>query len=194
MVDDVVGAIPLDSSVIPAGESVTVSVTTFVDQTTTNTVTARALNGNSVCEAEDSLTVTVIPPPPPPPAPFGCEKPIDLLTMIWDGTQAIRVVAYKGPVGSEVLADIDNITPGDEVEISGFAGSPNDVLWEVFDAGTSDLIGESKFHLSCSDNEMNGPEDCGKREGNGKGNESGLINDWLLEGIVDNTATLDCTP
>ncbi len=130
----------------------------------------------------------------PPGGSFECSKPIDALTMIWDGSQSVRIKAWKGSVGSTLLEDQDNIVIGQEVTVTGFAGSPNDVIWELFAAGTSSKLGESKFHLSCSDSEMDGPEDCGKRQGDGKGNDSGLINDWLLEGMVDSDETLDCTP
>jgi len=130
--------------------------------------------------------------PSPPSGVFECDKPINVLTMIWDGTEAIRIKSWKGSVGSTLLADIDNIMVGDEVTVSGFAGSPNDVIWEIFEAGTSVKIGESIFHLSCSDNDMNGLEDCGKRQGNGK-DKSGFINDWLLEGMVDAKNSFDCT-
>jgi hypothetical protein len=42
---------------------------------------------------------------------------------------------------------------------------------------------------------MNGPEDCGTPQGNGKSDDSDKLNDWLLEGIVgENGLTLDCTP
>jgi hypothetical protein len=58
---------------------------------------------------------------------------------------------------------------------------------------------------------MNGPDDCGKPQGNGKdkkdkdkkkkkkkkkknGDSSNYINLWLLEGMVDSTSILDCTP
>ena len=83
--------------------------------------------------------------PPPPPAPFVCSdaKPIDELTMIWAGTQSIRIKAWKGNVGSTLRADIDNIAPGAEVTVTGFAGSPNDVIWEIFAAGTDTKLGES---------------------------------------------------
>lgn len=91
------------------------------------------------------------------------------------------------------MADVDNIKVGDEVTVSGFAGSPNDVFWEIFEAGTSVKIGESKFHMSCSDDNMNGPEDCGKRQGDGKDDKSEFINDWLLEGMVDAKNSFDCT-
>jgi hypothetical protein len=40
---------------------------------------------------------------------------------------------------------------------------------------------------------MNGPEDCGSRQGNGKSNDAGLINDWLLDGMVDAKTALICT-
>ena len=128
-----------------------------------------------------------------PAGDYVCDKPIDSLTFIWDGSSAVRIKAYKGSVGSQQLADIDDIQPGEEITVMGFAGSPNDVFFEVFTAATSNKIGESKFHLSCSDDEMDGPEDCGLNQGNGKDNDSGLINNWLLEGIVDAGGTLDCT-
>ena len=40
---------------------------------------------------------------------------------------------------------------------------------------------------------MDGSEDCGKREGNGKG-LTGFINDWIFEGMGGNGLILDCTP
>jgi DNA-binding beta-propeller fold protein YncE len=132
-------------------------------------------------------------PPPSPPAMDTCTKPIDELTMIWNGTQSVRVKAYKGDTTKELLADIDDIEPGNEVTVSGFAGSPNDVIWEIFYAGTDTLFGESTFHLSCSDGDMNGFEDCGTPQGNGKG-KSGFINNWILEGILYAGGALDCTP
>ncbi|NNF16502.1 MAG: hypothetical protein HKN70_07120, partial [Gammaproteobacteria bacterium] len=124
---------------------------------------------------------------------YVCDSPIDTLTFIWDGTEDVRIKAWKGDVGSELLADIDGIVPGEEISVSGFAGSPNDVYFEVFAAGTDTKLGESNFHLSCSDNEMDGPEDCGAPQGDGKSNDAGLINSWLLEGIIDQGGTLDCT-
>ena len=125
-------------------------------------------------------------------ASWDCSKPIDALTMIWDGAGIVDVEAWKGAVGSTSLGTISNVGPGTEVTFTGFAGSPNDVIWQIFQNGVS--VGESKFHLSCSDSEMDGPEDCGSRQGNGKSNDSGLINDWLFEGIVDSDEVFDCTP
>ena len=40
---------------------------------------------------------------------------------------------------------------------------------------------------------MNGIEDCGKNEGDGKSDDATRINDWLFEGMSGNS-TLDCTP
>jgi hypothetical protein len=187
-----IGVIPLIS---PNG-MVTLTASDVISQTTTNIATATGnVQGSPAitCSDQAQATVTVTPPPGPP---FVCSdaKLLNRLTMIWDGAQNIKIVAHKGNLGATVLATIDNIMPGDEVTVSGFAGSPNDVEWELFLAGTNTSIGKSTFHLSCSDADMNGPEDCGKRQGDGKG-KLGFINDWLLEGIVgQNNITLDCTP
>ena len=133
--------------------------------------------------------------PAPPSGAFVCSnaKPINSLTMIWNGTQNVRIKAYKGAVGSTLLADIDNIVPGQEVTVNGFAGAPNDVVWEIFNAGTSTKIGASDFHISCSDVDMNGPEDCGKAAGDAKG-LTGFINQWIFDGMAGNGQILDCTP
>ena len=130
----------------------------------------------------------------PSPGPFVCSdaKPIDSLSMIWNGTQTVTIKAWKGAVGSTLLATINDITPGTEVTVSGFAGSPNDVYWEIFDNTTGTKIGYSIFHLSCSDGDMNGPEDCGKAAGDSKG-VSGTVNDWIFEGMAGNGQVLDCT-
>lgn len=174
---------------LASGAEVTLTATQFVMDDTINVVTVTGKTGaGETCSATDSAEVIV------KPLLFECDKPIKELTMIWDGTEAIRVKAWKGKPGSTLLADIDNIKPGDEVAVDGFTGKPNDVIWEIFDAGTENKIGESKFHLSCSDKDMNGPEDCGKPQGDGKKNESKYINDWLLEGMVDKTSSFDCTP
>jgi hypothetical protein len=185
-----IGTIPS----IPPGGVVTLTDSDVINQTTTNIATASgSVQGSPgvTCSDQAQATVTVSPPP----APFVCSdaKPLNTLTMIWDGTQNIKIVAHKGSLTAQVLATIDNIQPGDEVTVTGFAGSPNDVVWELFRAGTNTSIGKSTFHLSCSDVDMNGSEDCGKREGDGKG-LSGFINDWLFEGMAGNGKALDCTP
>lgn len=112
--------------------------------------------------------------------------------MIWTGTQTVVVEAFKGPTDSTSLG-VQVVNPDAEITFSGFAGSPNDVYWTIKDTLGNDL-GQSKFHLSCSDEQMNGPEDCGNLLGNGKDDNSSLINIWQLEGIVDAGGTLNCTP
>jgi hypothetical protein len=126
---------------------------------------------------------------------FTCSKPIGELTMIWNGAESVDILAWKGTVGSTLLSEVDGIVPGEEVTVSGYAGSPNDVFWQVLKTGTADPYdtGLSTFHLSCSDADMNGPEDCGKAAGDGKGS-TGYVNEWILEGMVDSKGTLNCTP
>ena len=111
--------------------------------------------------------------------------------MIWDGPENnVSIIAYKGNTSAMVLANIGGIMIGDTVTVSGYAGSPNDVTWEIFN-DLSAKIGDSVFHMSCSDADMNGPEDCGKLEGDGTSG-SGL-KQWLLEGMVDATGSLSCS-
>ncbi len=126
---------------------------------------------------------------------FDCSKPIDALTMIWDGSATdVWVTAWKGSVGSTALATLAPVSFGNALTVSGFAGSPNDVYWEIFsDASGNNKLGESTFHLSCSDDGMDGAEDCGTPQGDGK-DKAGFLNDWLLEGLVDSDETLICTP
>jgi hypothetical protein len=156
--------------------------------------TDRTVDAGIVCENCDLVLEKTCEVPSPPAGPFVCSsaKPIDALTMIWKGTKNIKIKAWKGAVGSTLLATIDNIKPEDEVTVSGYAGSPNDVYWEIFNAGTDTKIGTSTFHVSCSDVDMNGPEDCGKTEGDGKG-LTGYINSWAFEGMAGNGQVLDCT-
>ena len=42
----------------------------------------------------------------------------------------------------------------------------------------------SEFHISCSDDDMDGPEDCPLPQGNGKGNDAGLLNTWGFGGMI----------
>lgn len=125
-------------------------------------------------------------------------KPLDVISMIWKGAAAIDLRAWKSTVGSTLLAQLVNVQPGQEVRVSGYNGAPNDVFWEVFTANSgfvpSARIGQSTFHLSCSDVDMNGPEDCGKAAGDGK-TVSSYINGWILDGMVGaNGLALDCSP
>ena len=67
--------------------------------------------------------------------------------------------------------------------------------WSFYCSGTiGNYVWEDINHDGKQDGEMDGPEDCGIPEGDGKDNESGYINDWTLEGMVDINNTLNCTP
>jgi hypothetical protein len=195
--DDQLGELAPGGFSVPAGESVMLFQTTTLTVSTQNTVLVNGQQGGNQCtEAMATAMVTLVPPPPPP---FVCSdaRPLDELNMIWAGTGSlaipIRVKAHKGSVTAAVVADVDGIAVGQEVRIAGFAGSPNDIIWEIFAAGTNVKLGESTFNLSCSDVDMNGPEDCGKLEGDGKG-QAGYINQWVFEGMAGNGLRLDCTP
>lgn len=126
--------------------------------------------------------------------PFKCGKPIDGLSMIWDGFDVVRVKAWKGAPGSALLGEFLMVMPGQTVSVSGYTGAPNDVIWELFNYISGAKLGESTFHISCSDRDMNGPEDCGKRQGNGKTTSAAWLNDWLFDGMVDKDEVLDCGP
>jgi hypothetical protein len=115
--------------------------------------------------------------------------------MIWDGSASdVWVTAWKGTVGSTALATLAPVSLGSKLTVNGFAGSPNDVIWEIFtDPNGLSKLGESTFHLSCSDVDMNDALDCGKPQGDGKA-QTGFLNDWILDGLVDTDETLMCTP
>jgi hypothetical protein len=149
---------------------------------------------NIVVEFTYGCSIELSYAPPVSRAYFDCSKPIDSLTMIWNGaTTDVWVTAWYGDVGSTVLTSLIPVSLGAELTVSGYAGSQNDVVWEIFaDASGMGKLGESTFHLSCSDNDMNDALDCGKRQGDGK-DQSGFHNDWILEGLVDSDETLNCT-
>lgn len=147
---------------------------------------------------ECGLTVdkTCAVPPPPIGADAQCDGRLTQFTMTWDGPSGIQVSGPANDAAGTVLN-------GDVVTFFGpFAD--NDVIVDISGA----VSGQSTFHTSCSDKDMDGAtdtndqqqqvsslgRDCGKFEGNGKG-DNGNINQWLLEGFVDNSGdTLVCTP
>lgn len=171
-----------DVIMLGAGESVTLFETAKLGSTTTNVVTvdAEAADG-SVCSATDEVIVDVASPP------FDCKaaKPIETLTLIWDGPDGVNISGE----GGQIITGIKN---GDEVVIEAL-GLGNDV--ELIISGA--VRGKSKFHVSCSDEDMNGPEDCGKLQGDGKagkkGPKPGMVNLWIFEGM-SGSRSLDCTP
>jgi hypothetical protein len=141
---------------------------------------------------------------PAPPGPFECDAKVDELVMIWDGPGTLQsVTAYRGDVDdpgavtlpADISTEVINGVPEQVVTVSGYQPSTNDVQWTWESDSDS---GISEFHLSCSDPEMNGPEDCGTPQGDGK-NEAleppDDFNVWLLDGLTtDKGFVLDCTP
>ncbi len=123
---------------------------------------------------------------------YTCEKPINTLSLTWNGEQTIRVVAHLGNADSPVIAEHENVVQGQTITVQGYDDAPDDVIWEIFDADTGELLGESKFRLACDDDEMNGVEDCGLPQGDGRDNKSYRVNDWQLAGMVDDSGLLDC--
>ena len=123
---------------------------------------------------------------------FSCDKPITELTMIWNGGQDVIVQAFDGDANDDFLGEMA-VTQGMPVTFNGFTSRPNNKTWVVYDANRVKL-GESVFHVSCSDDDMDGPEDCGLPQGDGKENDPARINDWLLEGMLGSTSRLTCTP
>jgi hypothetical protein len=99
--------------------------------------------------------------------------------MIWSGPSGVRVEGDGGEV-------FNNVQNGQEIT---FSTPSKDTFLDI----SGPAGGSSKFHVSCSDPQMNGPEDCGSAQGNGKNDDGGLLNLWILEGISGDE-TLDCTP
>jgi hypothetical protein len=136
---------------------------------------------NLICESCDIAVEKFCSVERPKKDDFVCKdaKPLTSLTLIWNGPSGVDVSTEAG----ESFNDVQN---GDELSFQ----TGDDKDFEIWVSGAVD--GESTFHLSCSDDDMNGPEDCGKAQGNGKGS-SGL-NLWLLEGIGGEGQSLDCSP
>lgn len=130
---------------------------------------------------------------------FECKEPIDTLSMVWAGRHSVRIVAHAGDEEEPVLADLDAIAPGDVVTVAGYEDAPKDVVWVVYEAGTNTPIGRSWFRVDCDDDDMDGPEDCGLPQGDGKdGNRCDdgevCVTDWRLTGLIDKHTSLDCVP
>jgi hypothetical protein len=144
-------------------------------------------------------------------APYVCTKPITSLTMQWQGPGAISVRAQVTSGGSTGNTPIVNVQPGDTITVTGYDGSlGNNVFWDLYDATNTTLLAQSSFHLSCSDVDMNTADDCGKTEGDNKGNvtcapvdptlsntATGCVDRWTFEGMTGPagspaSASLDC--
>ncbi len=127
------------------------------------------------CDIEVDKFCTVLATPGGP----NCSdiKDITGLSMIWDGPDGVTVSTPSGTFSP--------VNKGDEIS---FSTPSKDTTISISGAVT----GTSTFHVSCSDEDMNGPEDCGMLEGNGKKNNEGL-NLWLFEGMTGEKGSFDCT-
>ncbi len=123
---------------------------------------------------------------------YVCSKKVTELSMTWQGGEEIRVVAYNGKPDDEVLTDVDLVAPGDTVTVTGMDDPPDNVHWEIYQAGTDVRVGESVFRLNCDDAAMDGPEDCGLPQGNGKDDKPEFVNTWELAGLQDASGRLSC--
>ncbi len=190
--DDQLGNI-VSGATIAAGASQTFIQNATLFGTTTNVATASGDIGGDVCApGVDQVTVGVSAPPP---GSFSCSGYLNELSMTWNGAGPVLVKAWAGSVGTSTLIGTwENVQPGDTLDVEGLGTEGGDSNWQIFQTNGITLIGTSRFDLYCSDKSMNGVEDCGKAQGNGKYNEASRINTWLLEGMSDSDETLSCTP
>ncbi|MGH0034137.1 MAG: DUF7467 domain-containing protein [Myxococcota bacterium] len=189
--DSELGEIASGLSLAP-GESQTFAVGATLFGTTTNDATATGDILGDLCDpGEDSLTVDVVVPPQ---GSFNCScwQSLTEVTLIWDGTETVDIQAWDGQPGSTALQSFDDVAPGDSITITGFTA--DEAILEIFDSTGATKLDESELHLTCRDKAMNGVEDCGKRQGDGKYNDPSKRNDWILDGMVDDDETLSCSP
>lgn len=179
LMDDRLGDIagPFD---LGNGDSVTFEKSADIEETTVNTAVASGkLASGDLCQAEDNVVVTVNKPPVPP-APISCDdiKNITSVELIWNGAGPIDILSETGQ-------SITGINTGDAISL---LTESNDTDVSISGA----VNGMSTFHVSCSDNEMDGNEDCGKPQGNGKSDDLNLLNDWLLDGMTGEKGQFSC--
>ena len=124
---------------------------------------------------------------------YECSKNVNQVSMVWNGSHDIRVVAYNGHKHQGVIADIPVVSPGETVTVQ-MHEPHDDAEWEIYEAGTDIFLGDSKFRLACDDIEMDGPEDCLLPQGDGKDNKAENINDWQFYGLRDASGGISCAP
>lgn len=189
--DDQLGNIASGVS-LPAGQSVTFTKDATLFGVTTNVATASGdVLGNFCDPGTDQVTIDVVVPPS---GAFSCScwQSLSEVSLTWDGTETVDIVVWDGAVGGTQIGTFDDVLVGDTVTQGGFTADYS--TWEIYDSTGTTKLGESKFHLTCRDRAMNGVEDCGKRVGDGKYNDPAFLNDWLVEGLVDDDETLSCSP
>ena len=105
------------------------------------------------------------------------------MTLIWNDSGDITILSEIGQE-SKSINNTDAIIPPIPKDLT-----VNDVEITISDARNS---GESKFHISCSDQEVNGAEDCGNDADNEKDNNYGFLNDWIFAGITGEKGQFTC--
>lgn len=140
-------------------------------------------DGECVCAAPEVCTLEVdkkcIVPTQPIALAGECDGKVVQLALIWRGSSPVQVSGQQ--------TDKTLVNPGESLTLFGpFDGNDQDLFLQT--AGGS---GTSTFHMSCSDDEMDGPEDCGTLQGNGK-KDSGGVNLWELAGLVSTDGGFDC--
>ena len=182
VLDSIAGEQLLAPEVLAPGDELSLSADPmFVDQHTEMSVNAKAnVTGDPLATCEDSDTVVISVEPAPQ---LTCKelKPVTALSMVWDGPSGVDILTKGGQL-------FKNVQTGNKITFNA-AGMGNDVELTLSGA----VNGSSKFHVSCSDQGMNGPEDCGSNQGNGKRDDSGWSNDWLLDAMTGADGELSCS-
>lgn len=170
--------------------------------TACTTLGSRGINLNQDCGIKPDCGLTIdklcrIEEPVNTSSDAKCDGKLKQFTVTWTGD----------PI---TVSGLPNDAPGGVVntnqEVTFFGPfASNDVFVNI----SGSVTGQSKFHMSCSDGDMDGASDtndaqpqvtaigrdCGKNQGDAKSNgDIDFINNWLLEGFVDNSdQVLDCT-
>ena len=205
LTDVVVTDVPLGDigslNVLGTNDSATFSILEHLLGTTVNTATATGVLANGeICTASDTVTVEAVEPPP---QPAECKelKPIDALILEYEASQAgdraiDQVSWYRDKFDADdptknLINSTGPVLDGQVVNFDGFAAADakNDV--DFFIEFTDGTTATSRFHRSCSDEEMNDISDCGSLQGNGKDNNAGL-NTWILRDLAGNGKVLGC--
>jgi hypothetical protein len=146
----------------------------------TATVTALSLYGSEVSAEATAVYTGVEEPEPPPLVTCSDIKTNTALSMVLMGVNGVDIATEGGQ-------QFFNVQNGNQITFSTVGGG-NDITLTL-SGGAS---GSSVFHISCSDEEMNGSEDCGSNQGDGKGNDSNLINTWLFDGMTGVNGSFSC--
>ncbi len=194
---DIGGPVDLGS-----GESQTFTAQAHLVSTTANTATASGfLASGEACSAADTVVVEAVEPLP---QAAECRelRPIDALVLEYDASQAggrsIEEVSwYRHKFDAHkptknLISTVGPVSDGQVVNFDGFAAAKagNNVEFFIRFADGSSAI--SRFHRSCSDQDMNDISDCGALLGDGKNSDTGL-NTWRLRDLVgSNGKVLGC--